>query len=87
MPPNPSGTVATDLDTFDDWLTVAEAAVDCSLKGLFRTSKTIRKWAHRSFEDNENAELAVRREDVENGFRWSIERASLDRKVEQELEF
>jgi aspartate oxidase len=29
----------------------------------------------------------VRREDVENGFRWVIERSSLDRKIEQELEF
>ncbi len=29
----------------------------------------------------------MRREDVDNGFRWSIERTSLDRKIDQELEF
>ena len=72
---------------FSAWLTVAEATNYCSLKGLNRTSKTIRKWALRSHNDSENADLNVRREDIETGFRWSIERDSLDRKIIQELEF
>jgi uncharacterized coiled-coil protein SlyX len=55
--------------------------------GLFRTPKTVRKWAMRSAMNPENAELSVRREDIENGFRWTIEQTSLDRKIEQELEF
>ncbi|MDH3740774.1 MAG: hypothetical protein OER56_04175, partial [Hyphomicrobiales bacterium] len=43
--------------------------------------------AHLSHRDPESADLVVRREDVDNGFRWSIERSSLERKIEQELEF
>jgi hypothetical protein len=84
---HPSEPVRTGPDTFGDWLTVAEAVAYCSLKELDRTPKTIRKWAHRSHLDPENAELTVRREDVDNGFRWTIERSSLDRKIAQELEF
>lgn len=72
---------------FCDWLTVSEAVTHCSIKELQRTPKTIRKWAHRSHSDPENGDLVVRREDVDNGFRWSIERESLDRKIAQELEF
>lgn len=79
--------VHTRPDQFGDWLTVGEAATYCSLKDLDRTPKTVRKWAHRSHLDPENAELTVRREDVDNGFRWTIERISLDRKIAQELEF
>lgn len=79
--------VHTGADQFGDWLTVAEAGTYCSLLGLDRTPKTIRKWAHRSHSDTENSELTVRREDVDNGFRWTIERTSLDRKIAQELEF
>ena len=84
---HPSEPVHTRPDQFGDWLTVAEAAAYCSLKDLNRTPKTVRKWAHRSHIDPENAELTVRREDVDNGFRWTIERDSLDRKIAQELEF
>ena len=84
---HPSEPVRTRPDQFGDWLTVAEAVAYCSLKDLDRTPKTIRKWAHRSHHDLENADLTVRREDVDNGFRWTIERTSLDRKIAQELEF
>lgn len=70
-----------------EWLTVAEAVSYCALKHLPRTAKTVRKWAHRSHLDPENGDVVVRREDVENGFRWTIERTSLDRKIKQELEF
>jgi len=84
---HPSEPVHTQPDQFGDWLTVAEAATYCSLRDLDRTPKTVRKWAHRSHVDPENADLTVCREDVDNGFRWAIERASLDRKIAQELEF
>ena len=79
--------VQTGAHGFGEWLTVSEAVTYCSLSGLERTPKTLRKWAHRSHRDPENAELTVRREDVDNGFRWTIEKTSLDRKVAQELEF
>ena len=72
---------------FEPWLTVSESVAYCSSKGLERTPKTIRKWAMRSHNDVEGADLSVRREDIENGFRWSIERESLDRKIAQERDF
>jgi len=84
---HPSEQVQTGAHGFGDWLTVSEAVTYCSLLGLERTPKTLRKWAHRSHRDPENAELTVRREDVDNGFRWTIEKCSLDRKIAQELEF
>ena len=72
---------------FAEWLTVSEAVTYCASNGLSRTPKTIRKWALRSHSDAEGADLKVRREDIENGFRWSIERESLDRKIAQERDF
>ena len=84
---NPSEPVhLTDRD-FGEWLTVSEATAFCSLRGLARTPKTLRKWAMRSHRDLENSDLTVRREDIDNGWRWTIERSSLERKIEQELEF
>jgi hypothetical protein len=79
--------VQTSAHGAGEWLTVAEAVSYCALKHLPRTAKTVRKWAHRSHLDPENGDIIVRREDVENGFRWTIERTSLDRKIKQELEF
>jgi hypothetical protein len=84
---NPSEPVRPGAQGFGDWLTVSEAVTYCAEKGLARTQKTVRRWAHRSHLDPDNAEITVRREDVDNGFRWVIERTSLDRKIEQELEF
>ena len=84
---HPSEPVPTGAQGFGDWLTIAEAVAYCADKGLARTPKTVRKWAHRSHLQPDNADLVVRREDVDNGFRWTVERASLDRKIEQELEF
>ena len=69
------------------WLTVSEAVLRCIDLGLPRTPKTIRKWAARSHLAPENADISVRREDTENGFRWSVEATSLDRKIYEELEF
>lgn len=69
------------------WLTVADAVIRCTERELPRTPKTIRKWAARSYMNPENADISVRREDTENGFRWSIDAISLDRKIDEELEF
>jgi hypothetical protein len=69
------------------WLTVSDAVIHCTERRLPRTPKTIRKWAARSHLSPDNADISVRREDTENGFRWSIEAESLDRKIDEELEF
>ena len=69
------------------WLTVPEAVAYCEARGLSRNIKTIRRWAARSLSRPENAEVTVREEDTENGFRYVIERQSLDRKIAQELAF
>ena len=69
------------------WLTVSDAVIQCTERGLPSTPKTIRKWAARSQLFPDNADISARREDTENGFRWSIEAESLDRKIDEELEF
>jgi hypothetical protein len=69
------------------WLTVPEAAAYCAEKGLSRNIKTVRRWAQRSHAKPENAEVLVHEQDTENGFRYVIERESLDRKIAQELDF
>lgn len=47
----------------------------------------MRRWAQRSHAKPENAEVLVHEQDTENGFRYVIDRESLDRKIAQELEF
>ena len=84
---HPSELVPTSANSFGEWLSVSEAVVFCEQNGLSRTPKTVRKWALRSFQYPDNSDLTARREDVDNGFRWVIQRASLLRKIEQELEF
>lgn len=80
--------VATSADGFGDWLTVQDAVTYCQSKGLSRTPKTIRKWALRSQNlDAGTGDIVSRAQDTENGFRWLIERRSLDVKIAQELEF
>lgn len=79
--------VPPEIQNLGEWLTVADAVVRCTERALPRTPKTIRKWAARSYLNPENADISVRREDTENGFRWSIEASSLDRKIDEELEF
>lgn len=74
-------------DTNLTWLTVPEAVAYCEARGLSRNIKTIRRWAARSLSRPENAEVTVREEDTENGFRYVIERQSMDRKIAQELTF
>ena len=80
--------VLTSVDAFGQWLTVQEAVAHCLSKGLHRTPKTVRKWAMRSSNvESGSAEIVARAQDTENGFRWLIERASLDVKIAQEIEF
>lgn len=79
--------VLASADRFEGWLSVPEAVVRCEQRSLSRTAKTIRKWAARSYEQPSEADVSVRREDTENGYRWVIEINSLDRKIDEELEF
>ncbi len=70
------------------WLSVPQAAAYCAEKGLSRTPKTIRRRASRSGDgDPENPDVVVRSQDTDNGFRWLIEKNSLDLKIEQEIDF
>lgn len=85
---NPSAPLPTGSHPWGDWLTVQDAVAYCQSKGLSRTPKTIRKWAMRSQNlDGGTGDVVSRSQDTENGFRWLIERNSLDVKTAQELEF
>ena len=77
----------TGADRSAQWLTVPQAAVLCVKSGLPRTIKTIRRWAQRSAENPNQLEITAQKQDMENGFRWIIERNSLELKIAQELEF
>ena len=80
--------VDTSGDVFGQWLTVQEAVAYCLSMGLHRTPKTVRKWAQRARDPEAGtAEILVKAQDTENGFRWLIERSSLDVKIEQEKQF
>jgi hypothetical protein len=85
--PDASGHLRTGPDMSGHWLSVPEAVAYCAEKGLSRNIKTVRRWAQRSHAHPENAEVLVRAQDTENGFRYVIEQTSLDRKVAQELDF
>ena len=85
---NRSEPLPTGSHQWGDWLTVQDAVTYCLSKGLSRTPKTIRKWALRSQNlDAGSGDVVSRSQDTENGFRWLIERNSLDVKIAQELEF
>jgi len=86
--PHPHAPVGTGSHMFGDWVSVEEAVILCEEHGLNRTPKTIRKWASRSQgKEPGEAEITVRRQDTANSnFRWRMERVSLERKIEQELE-
>ncbi|MCE8006009.1 hypothetical protein [Aestuariivita sp.] len=82
---HPSEPVRTPENPLEyEWLTVDEAVAFCAERGLSRTPKTLRKWAERSY-NKEDADITVRREDTMWSYRWKIEKASLARKVDQEL--
>ena len=77
--PHASEQVGTGADVFGEWLTVQEAVAYCLSKGLHRTPKTVRKWAQRARDPEAGtAEISAKAQDTENGFRWLIERSSLD---------
>ncbi|WP_299854681.1 hypothetical protein [uncultured Roseobacter sp.] len=69
----------------DIWLTVDEAVTRCEAQGLFRTAKTIRKWAERSFNVPEGEVVSSREDTMWGRYRWKIEQKSLDRKIAEEL--
>jgi hypothetical protein len=85
--PDRPGQPPTGADMSGRWLSVPEAVAYCAEKGLSRNIKTVRRWAQRSHSRPENAEVLVRAQDIENGFRYVIEQSSLDLKIAQELEF
>ena len=84
--PNTSPPVRTGADGFASWLTVKEAVAYCRELGLSRTQKTVRRWAQLARKADDQGEVKVRHQDTENGFRWLIERSSLDVKIAQEKE-
>ncbi|WP_338548960.1 hypothetical protein [Roseovarius phycicola] len=68
-----------------EWLSVNQAVAYCAELGLARTPKTVRKWAERS-SSLPDGDVVSRKQDTMWGYRWQIEKASLTRKVEEELE-
>lgn len=85
--PAMSGQAHLQEDTAGQWLSVKEAVVYCADRGLSRNEKTIRRWAERSIKRPESPEVQVREQDTGFGFRYMIEKNSLDLKIKQELEF
>ena len=86
-PPPLSGQGPGAPDMSGQWLSVADAVVLCAEMGLSRDIKTIRRWAQRSHARPENAEVLVHEQDTPTGFRYVIEKTSLERKIAQELAF
>ena len=78
--------VRTSAEPFEQiWLTVEEAVAYCADQGLSRTAKTLRKWAERSYKIPEGEVVSDREDTLWGRYRWKIERASLERKVGEEL--
>ncbi len=72
----------------EEWLTVVQASQLSSEMGLTRTPKTIRRWAQRSADLPDGiGDVVVERRDTPFGFEYVITRSSLEKKIEQELEF
>lgn len=69
-----------------DWLGIEESVALCAEHGLTRTPKTLRKWAARSFGRADGDVIANRQDTPSGNYRWLIDRQSLMRKIEQELE-
>jgi len=62
------------------WLTIAEASQLCSQMGLERTPKTIRGWAR-------NEHVVAQKKSTSNGEMWILEKASLETKINTEIEY
>lgn len=83
---SPSEPVQTSSNTPEtEWLAVNDAAEYCLSRGLVRTPKTVRKWAERSYNKSDGDVLSRREDTVWGRYRWSIEKNSLERKIEDEL--
>jgi hypothetical protein len=83
---NPAEQVGTGAHRFGAWLSIEEAVLLSSELGLPRTPKTIRKWASRSFgKPEDQAEIIIKQKDTPNGFRWMLDRVSLERKIQEEI--
>lgn len=83
---HPTEPVQTNAHPFEqEWLSVEQAVVFSAELGLTRTPKTVRKWAERS-SGVADGDVLSRKEDTPWGYRWQIEKSSLTRKVEEELE-
>jgi len=85
--PDTSGQLPPAPGMSGQWLSVNEAVAYCAQRGLNRNIKTIRRWAERSMKRPDDAEVKVREQDTGFGFRYMIERRSLDVKIKQELDF
>lgn len=62
------------------WLTIKEATLHCYERGLPRSSKSLRRWCSKS-------EIEAQKRQAGTGEKWFIDRASLDIKIQEELEF
>lgn len=62
------------------WLTVDEASLLCREMGLNRSKKTMRRWA-------QHGEVEAKKQTMQKTMRWLISEASLETKIQEELEF
>lgn len=62
------------------WLTVKEGSQLCYEMGLPRSTKSLRRWCSKD-------EVSAQKRQTSHGEKWFIERASLEIKVNEELEF
>lgn len=81
--PAPSQTSANGFE--QEWLSVDQAVAYCGELGLKRTPKTVRKWAERS-SGLPDGDIISRKQETLWGYRWQIEKSSLTRKVDEELQ-
>lgn len=62
------------------WLTAKEASQYCYENGIPRSVKSLRRWCA-------NSDIEAQKRQVSNKQKWFIDRASLDIKIQEELEF
>lgn len=62
------------------WLTIAEASLLSSERGLNRTSKTIRAWAR-------SGHVEARKKSTSHGEMWILDKTSLETKINTEIEY
>lgn len=61
------------------WLTIAEASLLASSKGLDRTHKTIRSWCRKG-------DVIAEKQTIQNGDMWVLDKDSLETKINFEIE-